>query len=87
MKTERKRINRAAICSSANYEASRRAHRNALEENHKCFLALVDSGVITIPEVCVEPNPETIVLGRVFGKYIEMPYRMAKSNNLIWKRI
>ena len=81
------RINRAAICSSANYEASRRAHRNALEENHKCFLALVDSGVITIPEVCVEPNPETIVLGRVFGKYIEMPYRMAKSNNLIWKRI
>lgn len=86
MKTERKRINRAAICSSANYEASRKAHRNALEENHKCFLALVDSGVITIPEVS-EPSPSTIVLGRVFGKYIEMPYKMAKSNNLIWKRL
>lgn len=86
MKTERKRINRAAICSSANYEASRKAHRSALEENHKCFLALVDSGVITIPEVS-EPSPSTIVLGRVFGKYIEMPYEMAKSNNLIWRRI
>lgn len=30
----RKRINRAAICSSENYEASHRAHLTMLKENH-----------------------------------------------------
>lgn len=47
----RKRINAAAICSSANYVASRRAHRLMLETNHKeneaLFMAVSNSVVIT----------------------------------------
>lgn len=31
----RKRFNRTAICSSSNYEASRRSHLELLRENHE----------------------------------------------------
>ena len=47
----RKRINATAICSSANYVASRRAHRLMLETNHKenesLFMTVSNSVVIT----------------------------------------
>lgn len=36
----RKRINTTAICSSENYESSKRAHRMMLERNHKEHEAL-----------------------------------------------
>lgn len=37
---KRKRINTTAICSSENYESSKRAHRLMLERNHKEHEAL-----------------------------------------------
>lgn len=47
----RKRINATAICSSANYVASKKAHRTMLERNHKenetLFMSISSSVAIT----------------------------------------
>lgn len=46
----RKRINATAVCSSANYAASKKAHRLMLETNHKeneTLLMTVSNSVIT----------------------------------------
>lgn len=83
---ERKRIKRVPICSSDNYRESRKAYREELERNHQSVTLMLQSGIMVLPEVG-EPDPETIVWGRAWGKFVKMPYRMAKSNNLIWKRV
>ena len=47
---KRRRINATAICSSANYAASKKAHRTMLEINHRdnqtIFMA-IDNVVVT----------------------------------------
>ena len=42
----RRRINRAAICSSENYSASRRLHQSALMEAHTSFDMMAVSGKV-----------------------------------------
>lgn len=54
---KRKRINAAAICSSANYVASRRAHRLMLETNHKeneAFFMTISNNVTITPKSDLE---------------------------------
>ena len=71
----RQRFNRQAICSSENYTASRKIHRNFLKERHEHFCNMLVSGElqIDIPKV----NSEGVVLPkfktlRIWGKDIRV---------------
>lgn len=66
----RKRINRAAVCSSENYSTSKKIHLSMLEEKHAHFKSMTVNGeiAIAIPILkgeMVTPKFKTI---RVFGK-------------------
>lgn len=66
----RKRINRAAVCSSENYSTSKKIHLSMLEEKHSHFKSMTVNGeiAIDIPVLKGEritPKFKTI---RVFGK-------------------
>lgn len=53
----RKRINATAICSSANYAASKKAHRLMLETNHKeneALLMTVSNSMVITPKSDLE---------------------------------
>lgn len=53
----RKRINATAVCSSANYAASKKAHRLMLETNHKeneTLLMAVSNSVVITPKSDLE---------------------------------
>lgn len=56
----RKRTNRAAICSSDNYAASKRNHVRMLREKHNSFCLMSVSG-----EISISSQYKTI---KVFGK-------------------
>ena len=60
----RKRFNRAAICSTENYEVTHKAHKEFLIEKHKSFSGLYFSGEISI---IAKKNPKYKVI-KVFGK-------------------
>lgn len=67
---KRKRINRAAVCSSENYSTSKRIHLSMLEEKHSHFKSMTINGEIAIDVPVlkgdvVTPKFKTI---RVFGK-------------------
>lgn len=54
---KRKRINATAICSSANYAASKKAHRVMLETNHKeneTLLMTISNSMVTTPKSDLE---------------------------------
>ncbi len=66
----RKRINRAAVCSSDNYSTSKKLHLSMLEEKHSHFKSMTVNGeiVIDVPILkgeMITPKFKTI---RVFGK-------------------
>jgi hypothetical protein len=66
----RKRINRAAVCSSENYSTSKRLHLSMLEEKHSHFKSMTVNGEIAIDVPVLKgeritPKFKTI---RVFGK-------------------
>lgn len=64
----RKRFKRSAICSSDNYEASRKAHIEFLKERHSNFCGLAVSDRMSADTSTKEryiPKFKTI---RVFGK-------------------
>lgn len=66
----RKRINRAAVCSSENYSTSKKLHLSMLEEKHSHFKSMTINGeiVIDVPVLkgeMITPKFKTI---RVFGK-------------------
>jgi hypothetical protein len=70
----RKRINSTAICSSANYVASRGAHRehiNMLKRNHEENKDILQKALGTDIEVRVEVKV-TFTQARVFGKWIDI---------------
>lgn len=70
----RKRINATAICSSANYVASRRAHRehiNMLKRNHEENQDLLNEILSMDIEVRVEVKV-SFTQARVFGKWIDI---------------
>lgn len=66
----RKRINRAALCSSNNYYESRKLHKEFLKERHSHFNEIKVSGEISIDVPVAKhgdftPKYRTI---KVFGK-------------------
>ena len=66
----RKKINRAAVCSSENYSTSKRLHLSMLEEKHSHFKSMTVNGEIAIDVPVLKgemitPKFKTI---RVFGK-------------------
>ena len=66
----RRRIDKRAICSSDNYELSRKLHREYLQERHSHFCGMSVSGELSIDVPVSEqgewtPKFKTI---RVFGK-------------------
>lgn len=66
----RKRINRAAVCSSEDYSTSKKLHLSMLEEKHSHFKSMTVNGeiVIDVPVLkgeMITPKFKTI---RVFGK-------------------
>lgn len=66
----RKRINRAAVCSSENYSTSKKIHLSMLEEKHSHFKSMTINGEIAIDvpilkDKMVTPKFKTI---RVFSK-------------------
>lgn len=66
----RKRINRAAVCSSENYSISKKLHLRMLEERHSHFKSMTVNGEIAIDVPVLKgemitPKFKTI---RVFGK-------------------
>lgn len=70
----RKRINRAAICSSENYSTSKKLHLSMLEEKHSHFKSMTVNGEITIDVPVLDgemitPKFKTI---RVFGKNMKV---------------
>lgn len=70
----KQKINRNAVCSSDNYEASKRVHLNMLEERHSHFNNMVISGEISIDvpifkDNAVTPKFKTI---RIFGRNIKV---------------
>ena len=65
----RKRMNLRAICSSDHYVASKKAHRQMLQENHdsnSCFFASVLSKYDGID---IKPHYTEV---KVFGKWISL---------------
>lgn len=70
----RKRINRAAVCSSENYSTSKRLHLSMLEEKHSHFKIMTVNGEIAIDVPVlngemITPKFKTI---RVFGKNMKV---------------
>lgn len=66
----RKRINRAAVCSSENYSTSKKIHLRMLEEKHSHFKSMTVNGEIAIDVPVLKgeritPKFKTL---RVFGK-------------------
>ena len=71
---KRRRINATAICSSANYVASRGAHRehiNMLKRNHEENKDILQKALEIDIEVRVEVKV-TFTQARVFGKWIDI---------------
>lgn len=66
----RKRINRAAICSSDNYRTSKKLHMEMLEEKHSHFCGIAVSGEISIDVPIIKDNVITPKFKtiKVFGK-------------------
>lgn len=73
---KRKRFNSVAICSSYNYEASRRAHRLMLEINHnvnKDFFLEVQQRVV------ISNKPKVYTEVKIFGKWVSLDGRSTES--------
>ena len=70
----RKKINRNAVCSSDNYEASKKAHIDMLEERHSHFSNMVISGEISIDVPIIKDNAVTPKFKtiRIFGRNIKV---------------
>lgn len=66
----RKRVNRGAVCSSENYETSKKLHLDMLRERHSHFCGIGVSGEISIDTPIVKDNalmPKYKTI-RIFGK-------------------
>ena len=62
----RKRINRAAVCSSENYSTSKRLHLSMLEEKHSHFKSMTIKGDVPVLKGDVVTSKFKTI--RVFGK-------------------
>ena len=70
----RKRVNRAAVCSSDNYSTSKRLHLSMLEEKHSHFNSMTVNGEIAIDVPVLKGDVVTSKFKtiRVFGKNMKV---------------
>jgi hypothetical protein len=72
----RKRINTCAICSSLNYEASRKAHRLMLKINHE---ENIDFFLEVQQRVVISNKSKVYTEVKIFGKWTPLDGRSAES--------
>lgn len=77
----RKRFNRAAVCSSLNYEASRKSHRNYIIEQHVINAPIVN---IITTEIVVKRQAYISVFGKLMP-ISESEVLQHKTLNIIYK--
>lgn len=76
----RKRINATAVCSSANYAASKKAHRLMLETNHKeneALLMTISNSMVITPKSDIE----------LWEEWLKEQIRLFKANRKKEERI
>lgn len=81
----RKRINRAAVCSSDNYSASKRVHQIYLRERHAHFNEMVVNGEITFDQPIFKDGNFTQKFKtiRVFGKEMRITIEEFREHNTL----
>lgn len=81
----RKRINRAAVCSSDNYSASKRVHQMYLRERHAHFNEMVVNGEITFDQPIFKDGNFTQKFKtiRVFGKEMRITIEEFREHNTL----
>jgi hypothetical protein len=81
----RKRINRAAVCSSDNYSASKRVHQMYLRERHAHFNEMVVNGEITFDQPIFNDGNFTRKFKtiRVFGKEMRITIEEFREHNTL----
>lgn len=81
----RKRINRAAVCSSDNYSASKRVHQMYLRERHAHFNEMVVNGEITFDQPIFKDGNFTQKFKtiRVFSKEMRITIEEFREHNTL----
>ena len=76
----RYRINPNAVCSSKNYEQSKKLHMDMLEENHEVFMKMV-----TKKEIVIKKQAYVKVFGNLMAITPSEVARFEKEITIIWK--
>lgn len=81
----RKRINRAAVCSSDNYSASKRVHQMYLRERHAHFNEMVVNGEIIFDQPIFKDGNFTQKFKtiRVLGKEMRITIEEFREHNTL----
>lgn len=75
---KRKRINRACITSSSNYDESKKAHKEYIREEHNKNNVIL----MSIPSVTVKPKTDIEIFENNLKKQIEL-FRRNKGINCV----
>ena len=75
----RYRINPNAICSSKNYEQSKKLHMDMLKKNHKVFMEMVIKG-----EIVIKKQAYVKVFGNLMAITPSEAARFEKEMTIIW---
>lgn len=76
----RYRVNPNAICSSKNYEQSKKLHMDMLKKNHKVFMEMVIKG-----EIVIKKQAYVKVFGNLMAITPSETARLEKIMTIIWK--
>ena len=76
----RHRINPNAVCSSKNYEQSKKLHMDMLKKNHKVFMEMVIKG-----EIVIKKQAYIKVFGNLMAITPSEVERFEKEITIIWK--
>ena len=76
----RYRINPNAVCSSKNYELSKKLHMDMLKRNHKVFMEMVIKG-----EIVIKKQAYIKVFGKLMAITPSEVIRFEKEMTIIWK--
>lgn len=81
----RKRINRAAVCSSDNYSVSKRVHQMYLRERHAHFNEMIVNGEIAFDQPIFKDGNFTQKFKtiRVFGKEMRITIEEFREHNTL----
>ena len=76
----RYRINSNAVCSSKNYEQSKKLHMDMLKRNHKVFMEMVIK-----EEIVIKKQAYIKVFGNLIAITPSEVARFEKEMTIIWK--